>query len=343
MSDMPMQVRHGAVGAVGKYGPDLLNLLEPQYDLVIWASSFDERVNVLAEIREGVRANKGLYLDYEGVRDDDRKQNSHRVVSESLGDVCNNEVESARLSPLLVEDIWETVADLVGRQFVKLGRPLNVLCDIVGTPRYVTLGLLGRGFRQGVIRNLSFVYSEAQYPDEDSSSKEVVFSTGEWRLLPIPGLSTEIRQDAKEHVIASVGFEGERVRRVVSALDPHRVSILFPDPGVSEKYAQRAWDRNRRLFDLFKIGDDQIIHADAANAVSAWKALSRSLVVQPSGANVVFVCGGSKPHSLALALECLTRPRSQALYILPEEHRAVRLQPTERRWVFEIRNHAALL
>ena len=93
-----------------------------------------------------------------------------------------------------------------------VGRPLDVFIDLSTTPRYLTLGVLGVGLRSGMVRSLTYGYSEGTYIASDN--KQELFTEGGWAAVAIPGLEGGWDPHKTRHYVVSVGFEGGHPRHL---------------------------------------------------------------------------------------------------------------------------------
>ena len=169
-----------------------------------------------------------------------------------------------------------------------------------------------------------------------STVSEFPFSYGHWKAVPVPFAQGEIRPGKSRHYVVSVGFEGPKTARVLTKADPDRVTILFPSPGVQRGYSALAASQNQRIIDDYKIPKENIIRADAADAIKAWAALNKRALSWRQDEEISFLCCGTKPHALALMLEALVSRKPAVLYNLPERHMFVDVEPNGRFWKFTI-------
>lgn len=334
--------REGVLSAETLSAESTRDLLRGNFDAIVWSSSWDRRAAVIGEANQDFTAGAGIFVDFEGPHDNAAKEESRRVVGAALSKSCQ-EVTHIAEPATDVFGVWEQIAARLGKLYVEKGRPLRIIMDMTSSPRFVFLALFARGFQQGIIGQLSFWYVDGKYtaPGRD---QRVLFSSGEWRIVPVPGLQRTPMQDAPDHALVSVGFESERVMRVLSLIDPSRVVVLFPEPGVIKSYAEKTRTLNAELYLRYSVGNAHEARAHAADPVEGWRATRNLVDGLPEGlGNVVYVCGGTKPHSLAMALDCFQRDNSRLLYILPEEHRPANVSIGRYRWRYDLINHAAPL
>jgi hypothetical protein len=142
--------------------------------------------------------------------------------------------------------------------------------------------------------------------------------------------------------LVSVGFEGDKTLRAVSRADPDKVSILFAKPGVRPEYEALAAEANRDLMREFLVPKSRILNAPASDAIATWQTIATSRVHPEDSENSLYLCCGTKPHALALALNAIALGHPAVLYNVPEEHHVHTTGPGENFWTYEIRDVTAL-
>ena len=152
----------------------------------------------------------------------------------------------------------------------------------------------------------------------------------------MPGLEGEYDPAKARFYLLSVGFEGAKTLRVVTRADPDRVSVLFPEPGYFPEYSKRTRIDNDALLRRFRVPRDQVVCATAADAIGAWEALHRNNVERPDLENSYYLCCGTKPHSIALALRAAALRTPAVVYNVPEEHKVVQIRAAGLYWRFNI-------
>jgi hypothetical protein len=140
----------------------------------------------------------------------------------------------------------------------------------------------------------------------------------------------------------SVGFEGPKTLRAVTRADPDRVSLLFPSPGILPAYVEITRRSNEELVQEYRIPKVQIVEAPAADVIGAWKALDAASLDRPEAENSYYLCCGTKPHAVALALRAIALEYPAVLYNLPEEHKVHETEPAGTFWRFDIRDVTAV-
>jgi hypothetical protein len=191
----------------------------------------------------------------------------------------------------------------------------------------------------GLAQTVTVLYAEGKYGQAPVPlTMDYPFTVGHWQALPIPFLFGHAFPTKKKHFIVSVGFEGRRTARVLSKEDPDRVSILFPKPGVRKGYVEQAWERNSETIKEYRIPKSNIINAPAGDAIAVWKSLAEARLERPGLEEVSYLCCGTKPHSLGMALRAACLDFPTVLYNRPEAHSFVDVSPTGVYWQYDIRD-----
>ena len=190
---------------------------------------------------------------------------------------------------------------------------------------------------------MTYGYSEGEYPNEsERSERQELFTEGGWKATAIPGLLGEWEPHKPWHYLVSVGFEGIKTRQLVSQSEPDKVSLLFPDPPVKNDYEKRTLENNQRLIDQFQISKDRIVRAHAANVVEALKVLEERSIENFKEENCMYVCCGTKPHSLAFAIRAMVTGEPPVMYIVPESHRVSQVKSNGIFWRYTVKDRSAI-
>ena len=314
----------------------LEDLFPDAFDAAVVVPSWDERC--IGVTKTAMTARLGLVVSL-SVKDSAgiREHLEARIV-EFIRSRCRD-LRTIPANSLKPDSMWLPIEKQLRDLASEVGRPLNVMLEGSTCPRYLSLAMIGSLLQRGIVRRLAISYSEASYPDRDPNAlphDEVAFTGGSWKAVPVPGLEGEYDPAKARFYLLSVGFEGAKTLRVVTRADPDRVSVLFPEPGYFPEYSERTRIDNKALLQRFRVPDDQVVCATAADAIEAWEALHQSDVERPARENSYYLCCGTKPHSMALALRAAAMQTPAVLYHVPEEHKVVRVRAADLHWRYNI-------
>jgi hypothetical protein len=141
--------------------------------------------------------------------------------------------------------------------------------------------------------------------------------------------------------IVSVGFEGVKTARVLSKEDPDRVSLIYPIPGVRPEYEALSLECNAATAEEYGVRENSILRVHAADAVGVWKALG-TRALDCAEEETYYLCCGTKPHALGMALRALCLKFPTVLYNVPETHTFVEVNPNGVFWRFDLRDVSAM-
>ena len=318
---------------------DVGNLIAGHFDLMMVSSSWDARSISIAGAPD-LTATLGIGIFSQG-RDSQGLRDAHdRTLTEYCRAKCRR-FEIVEGPSTNVEVIWEQVKSHVFGLARVERRPLRVLIDLSACPRFFSLGLLALGLSQRFSHDISILYAEGLYPELDANL-EVAFTGGRWRTVPVPYLEGICDPGKDRFYFVSVGFEGSKTLRTVSQADPDRVSVMLPAPGSGPGYARRTEESNSELIRQFRVPSEQIVKTDAVDAVQALKALHDTSIDRRATENPYYLCCGTKPHAVSLALRALALERPAVLYMIPEEHRVHNTRPNGSFWRYDIQDVTAL-
>jgi hypothetical protein len=272
----------------------------------------------------------GLQLEHEGKLE----KFTSRVANE-LVDIGGKATE--------LHDIWNRIWTKVSDLSRSKQRPLRLLIDLSTCPRFYSLGVIAGALRTGIAQAVTVLYAEGKYGKKPLPlNMEYPFTVGQWRANPVPFLLGNADPTKKKHFIVSVGFEGRRTARALAKEDPDRVSVLFPKPGVRPGYVKQAWERNKETIEEYSIPKRNIVSAPAGDAIAVWQRLANARLERPNYEEVSYLCCGTKPHSLGMALRAASLDFPTVLYNLPEAHSFVDVWPTGVYWRYEIRDLSSM-
>jgi hypothetical protein len=308
------------------------------YDLFICVSGWDERCIAITQ-STSLRATKTILVLF-NVFDTQGLRANHDALLTDFAQRISGTVEILQGSATDVQGLWADLLVKIHESYLQCGRPISALISSSTCPRYHTLALIGVGIGSGYIKTLTIAYSDGIYPEREDVDIEVAFTGGTAAVVAIPGLEGSTSPERQRLFLVSIGFEGWRSMRAVARAEPDRVCVLYPDPGTSAGYVERALADNTLLFEEFAIAENAIVRSHASDAVAAWQALSTEKLERPLEENMFYLCTGTKPHSIALALRAMQLRTAAVLYSVPEEFKVVQIKSGSAHWRFDIESTA---
>lgn len=331
--------RQGYLTGESRCGEDVCTLTTGQYDLAIVSPSWDRRCLSLTG-GDDLHAKYGIVLLYEA-RDRQGLRNKHdKILLEYISAHTENVTKISGRS-VDVEKLWPKLFSKIKSVSSNTGRPLRVFLDLSTFSRYYAIAILATCLGQGIAESFTVFYAEGAYEKTEREYNEIAFSTGRWKTVTIPSLEGTWDPGKQKYYLVSVGFEGSKTLQVISKEDPDRISILFPKPGILPEYVRRTEEANKVLRKRFQVPQDQIINVRAGDAIGVWKALDEAKVERPEKENTFYLCCGTKPHAVGLALRGLCVGYPVVLYRVPAEHKVVDVEPKGTYWRFDIRDLSA--
>ena len=337
---MKSEWRHGYLYGSSERSESVRDSVHGQFDFALLSSSWDKRCLSVIEA-DKLRATRCIVF-LPSLRDDLGLRDRHDPLLVQFADSIGT-CQELRGNSSDIEGLWNALADRVDAMRKTLARPLRIFIDLSTCPRFLSLGLLSHTLLSGVAHEITVYYAEGRYPEEQrEEDQHELFTAGGWNVLPVAKLEGEWNPDKRRAYLVSVGFEGSKTLRLVSREEPDEVSLLFPDPGVKDEYVKRAWERNRALIERFRIPETKIIRSNAGDAIDAWKQLDLAALDLPDEQNVYYICCGTKAHSLALALRAVVLRYPALLYIVPDRHRVLNVEPLGVYWRYDLKDMSSL-
>jgi len=304
-----------------------------RFDIGILASSWDRRSVCILDAAE-VHADHWVHITFQR-SDSGGLQERHQDVARDFIAAAGTSSTPCHIDSLDLANSWRSLWQALSEVHRSKGHPLRVLLDLSVCPRYLGLAICATLIGRGMVDEMSVFYSEGVYPVQGTG--ELLFTGGQWSPVAIPGLCNLVEVAASRLYVVSLGFEGDMTMRTIARADPDRVSLLMPDPGTQPGYTERTKEANRALVEEYLVPDRQIVRAAAGDAIGAWKALAVA-GVERAGENVYYLCCGTKPHALGLALRCMSEGSGSVLYNRPEDHRVVDTAPAGVYWRYDLRD-----
>ena len=313
---------------------DALVLVPSQQDRCCKILESGSSASELVLMLNSIQKPKNVSDDSFGAQNDRRlltfAQSAKRVV---------NVPASRRADPQTLGRLRSEITDLYRR----LRRPLHVGIDLTCFQIYYCLGLVAYLLNNGIIGRMSLFYAEGRYPDKQGGQDgNELFTAGEWSAVAIPGLQNPWKPRRTRMYVVSVGFEGYKTLRLCERREPDRIVVLFPDPGVQPDYVDRCRNLNQPLFDRFSLTQEGIISANAADAVQAWQLMTLRNMEDFENDSVEYMCCGTKPHALGIALRSLCTGKGVVSDIVADEHLPTNVIASGVYWRYDIFDVSAI-
>jgi hypothetical protein len=319
---------------IGESKSDNINGLgfEP-YSLAFFCGSWDSRC---LEIIKSALNTKQSVLVHLAFRD---PQGFRDSSDEKLADfLTNRNMVIIRQQDETLSDVLVSMCKQVDDVYANSREAPRFLIDLTGFPRYLSLGLISYIFQRNKARQIDVFYSEGSYADDDKDNVNV-FTEGSWESLPIRSLEGKFDPAKTTYLLVSTGFEGRKTLRAVHNRDPDRISILLPNPGLTEKITARTKLENQALIEEYKVPESEVLNAPAADLISAMEVLDKH-PERGISENIFYLCCGTKPHSLALALRACLNPNCAVIYHKPESYKTRSTMSAGTYWLYHIYNLA---
>lgn len=338
---MTTEFRQGYLKGSSRVSGDIGSIASGEFDFMVLASSWDRRCMSITGATS-LHAKTALVLLFTG-KDKKGLREKHDPLLLEFARRNAKSVFPVKGDSVELTQVWRQLCSQLQQSCRYRAAPLRLFIDLSVCPRYYALGLVATCLRSGLAETVTLSYAEGRYPESpQQGDDQELFTAGGWKPVNVPELSGKWDPNKKRFYLVAVGFEGNKTLRLVSRAEPDRVSLLFPDPGSHREYVARTESENRELIRTLLIPEDQIIRAPAGDAIAAWQALSSRQVERVTTENTYYVCCGTKPHCLALALRALALEYPAVLYIVPDSHKPVDVEPTGKFWRFDIQDITAL-
>lgn len=173
-------------------------------------------------------------------------------------------------------------------------------------------------------RRLGFVYAEpGRYMPADSSigmDYAFRFANSFKGLKPVPGFANELRQDQSGRLVACLGFEADRLDRILQGDDDafiKHVTLIFGVPPYRTTWEMHALLPHERVINERRTSCE-LAFAGADNPKSAYEYLKESFRAIGRDERLIIAPLGSKPSSIGMALFACCHDNIRLTYDFPE-------------------------
>lgn len=236
-----------------------------------------------------------------------------RLSAEAVGSSFI-EVQQVAEKITLVEASGTVVLTFTGRRRSEVSQHLasqsSVYIDITGMS-YTTWAPLVRAAIEGQA-NFKVVYTEpADYRKSPTPTQGMQFdlSLGFDGIQPLPGFaSLQARTGADWHLVAALGFEGDRFSYVVNELEPadDQIHPIIGVPGFRPEFASTTFVANRAGLQNLDVAPN--VRFARANCPFDFFHTIRAIHEYVDGAPLRLAAIGTKPHGLGAALYAVSNP-----------------------------------
>ncbi len=310
-----------------------------QYELAIFAVSWDRRCLSLARA-DSWKAKRGVLIIPPITDSDGLCADHERQLRELLGSRCGS-VEVIDGPQLHFDGVWDRLYAVGLAEAKHAPVPGVFLLDMSAMSRFYSTGLVAMIVRLGLAARTDCFYAEGRY-DAQQDVRDVLFSGGGWERKPVPFLEGKSNPSLGWYYVVAAGFDGNWIKKILLQEEPDRVGLLVPIPGVAATYEQRCLDAIRPIIEEFIVPPEFQTHAHAADAVQAWQRLTAMNHEKWEAEQVAYLCCGTKPHALAMALRALVHRYPAVLYFLPERYTVVPVEEAGTFWRYSITDHSSL-
>lgn len=291
-------------------------------DLYIGAAGWDMRSTVITGEDRAVFL-ESLLITYTDAVSAEAEALNEQALVDYLSVKSIRPPDVITLNSSEVEAGWRVIQHMLYAAYSRIGHPLRVVVDLTSIPRFWTMSAMAFLSRTGVGSTITFIYADAVgYDVVRDGDHNHSFTSGEWEPIPVPGLGQIVRSSAQSHLVVSGGFEGAKIRRLVHALEPDRVSLVLASG--NQEHEDQSRRANDQLVEQFKLGPLDVLlvpYADLGESLTLIQQLvEKDLGSQEPNPHLSFLLSGPKIVSLAMSIISLDWEVSQVYYPSPERH-----------------------
>ncbi|MCA4722165.1 hypothetical protein [Mycolicibacterium fortuitum] len=313
---------------------DPTGLMDGSFDLIIVGASWDRRCRTLIASTDLV-THSAVLIRYANTGVSGSSDASLEFLNSFVSPRTKNSVEILALDSAAMVDTWTEIRKAVVQTCGDLRRPMHIAVDLSSVPRYISMGLLGFGYKSGCAAQMTFWYSAAKdyrvLSDVAKSTGSSQFTVGSWLPQPIPVLSRPTSGSAPMHLLVSTGLEGSLTLGLVDDLEPARVQLVY-STGNDSSLTNRVHRENAVLEDAYLIEDGDRVDwplFDACGlAAEIVKGMDEKHFDQHGRLleHSLLMCG-PKTHALAFAVAACQSDVKNVFFGLAENRREVTGDP----------------
>jgi hypothetical protein len=332
--------REDYISATSFKSTDRNAVLAGDYELAVFAVSWDRRCLSLPK-GTAWRAKRAVLIRPPVID----KEGYCACHEEELVVMLNERCQALELidgAKLGFDGVWDRLYEIGVEEATRAPSPGAFLLDLSAMSRFYSAGLVAMIIRLGIAARTDCFYAEGRY-DATIDVKEVLFSDGKWERKVVPFLDGKSNPSVGWYYLLSAGFDGDWIKKILFQEEPDRVGLLIPIPGVNPAYEQRCLDGIKSITSEFMIPEEYHLRAHAADAVAAWQKVSASGQERWEDEQVAYLCCGTKPHAVAMALRALVHRYPAVLYFLPERYKVIPVEEAGTFWRYTIVDHSSFV
>lgn len=313
---------------------DATGLMNGSFDFVVVGASWDKRCRTVIDSAELATDSTAL-IRYTSSGVSGTSSTSFALLESYLSARTKNTVAVLTVDSAQMVETWTAIRRAVVQAYTELGRPLNIAIDLSSVPRYVSMGLLGFGYKSGCAARMTFWYTAAKsyraLSDVTKPMSTSEFTLGTWLPQPIPVLSRPTSGSAPMRLLVSTGLEGSLTMGLVDDLEPARVRLVY-STGNNATLIARVHEENAALEDAYFVQEDDIVEWSLfdVGGLSAEIAKSVDEICFDQHARLLehslLICG-PKTHALAFAVAACQSDVKNVFFGLAETRREVTGDP----------------
>lgn len=161
-------------------------------------------------------------------------------------------------------------------------------------------------------------------------------TSGKWSTVTIPYLDGFSSPERPRHMLVSLGGEGTKTQALLEQYEPEIISLIYPVPGISDRYDRIVRSDNEGVEARFKGRISDRVDKSYGTVESVFQYCCDRFVNR-GAEDVYFLCCGSKPHSIGLALATRVLDGPTLVVRVPTSYMETDNQPTGVSYLYRAR------
>ncbi|MFI2842022.1 hypothetical protein [Mycolicibacterium sp. PDY-3] len=309
-------------------------LMNGSFDLVVVGASWDKRCRTVID-SDGLNADSVMIIRYASAGTSGTSSTSYKLLESYFSIRTQRSPVVLSIDSALMIETWTEIRTALVHTYAELGRPLHIAIDLSSVPRYISMGLLGFGYKSGCAARMTFWYTAAKnyraLSDVERAADSSAFTLGAWLPQPIPALSKPTSGSAPMRLLISTGLEGSLTLGLVDDLEPARVQLVYSS-GNDPSLIARVREENSILESEYFIQDGDTLTWSLFDVEGLTGQIIKSLTTicvdqhDRRLENSLLICG-SKTHALAFAIAACQTDVKNVFFGLAESRREVTGDP----------------